>query len=125
MRLIIYANKLVNSYDKNNRRLTDLEYKIKSLENNINNNNSLPNSIRSIMNNPRLLGCHNVIGKLIEVSEEYSICISIALGGSANYLVVDTTNDAKEMANYLKNNKLGRVTFYPIDVIKSKILRAL
>lgn len=113
-------NKLVNSYDKNNRRLTDLEYKIKSLENNINNNNSLPNSIRSIMNNPRLLGCHNVIGKLIEVSEEYSICISIALGGSANYLVVDTTNDAKEMANYLKNNKLGRVTFYPIDVIKSR-----
>ena len=113
-------NKLVNSYDKNNRRVTDLEYKIKSLENNINNNNSLPNSIRSIMNNPRLLGCHNVIGKLIEVSEEYSICISIALGGSANYLVVDTTNDAKEMANYLKNNKLGRATFYPIDVIKSR-----
>ena len=72
------------------------------------------------MNNPRLSGIHNVIGKLIEVDDKYSICISIALGGSANYLVVDSSSDAKDMVNYLKENKLGRATFYPLDVIKPR-----
>lgn len=113
---------LVNNYDKNNRQLTNLKYKIEYLENSINNNNSLPSAIRNIMNNPRLSGIHNVIGKLIEVNEEYSLSISVSLGGSTNYLVVDTTEDAKEMANYLKNNKLGRTTFYPLDVIKPRTI---
>lgn len=113
-------NKLNNSLNKNNRELTNIKYKIEYLENSINNNNSLPNSIKNIMNNPRLSGIHNVIGKLIEVDDKYSICISIALGGSANYLVVDSSSDAKDMVNYLKENKLGRATFYPLDVIKPR-----
>ena len=113
-------NKLNNSLNKNNRELTNIKYKIEYLENSINNNNALPNSIKNIMNNPRLSGIHNVIGKLIEVDDKYSICISIALGGSANYLVVDSSSDAKDMVNYLKENKLGRATFYPLDVIKPR-----
>ena len=113
-------NKLNNSLNKNNRELTNIKYKIEYLENSINNNNALPNSIKNIMNNPRLSGIHNVIGKLIEVDDKYSICISIVLGGSANYLVVDSSSDAKDMVNYLKENKLGRATFYPLDVIKPR-----
>lgn len=113
-------NKLNNNLNKNNRELTNIKYKIEYLENSINNNNALPNSIKNIMNNPRLSGIHNVIGKLIEVDDKYSICISIALGGSANYLVVDSSSDAKDMVNYLKENKLGRATFYPLDVIKPR-----
>lgn len=113
-------NKLNNNLNKNNRELTNIKYKIEYLENSINNNNALPNSIKNIMNNPRLSGIHNVIGKLIEVDDKYSICISIVLGGSANYLVVDSSSDAKDMVNYLKENKLGRATFYPLDVIKPR-----
>lgn len=113
---------LNTTLDKNNRRLTDLKYKINYLENSINSNNTLPKAIKSIMDNPRLTGTHDIIGKIIEVENEYSTCISIALGGSANYLVVNTSNDAKEMVNYLKENKLGRATFYPLDVIKPRYI---
>ena len=113
-------NNITNELNENTRKLTDIKYKIEYLENSLKNNNSLPNSIKHILNNPRLTGIHNIIGKLIEVKDEYATAINISLGGSINYLVVDTTKDAKNMVNYLKDNKLGRATFYPLDVIKPR-----
>lgn len=44
------------------------------------------------------------------------------MGGSINYLIVDSSSDAKEMVNYLKENKLGRATFFPLDVIKPRFV---
>ena len=113
-------NKANNKIIQNNRDLTDLKYKIEYQEMNINNNNSLPSSVKNILNNPRFNNNHNVIAKLIEVDSKYLTCINIALGAASNYLVVDTARDAKEMINYLKDKKLGRATFYPIDVIKAR-----
>lgn len=112
--------KLNNRIIQNNRVLTDLKYKIEYQENNIRDNNSLPIAIKNILNNPRLNNKHNVIAKLINVEDKYLTCIGIALGSASNYLVVDTSNDAKEMIKYLKDNKLGRATFYPIDAIKAR-----
>ena len=109
-----------NEINKNNRKIVDLKYQIEGLERNINNNNLLPSAIKNILNNNRLEGYHNVIAKLISVDSEYSTCIDIALGAANNYLVVDTTNNAKELVKYLKDNRLGRATFYPLDAIKPK-----
>lgn len=113
-------HKYSNNVDKCNHDLVNLKYRIDYLEDSVRNNKSLPNAVRSILNNLRLSGAHNIIGKLIEIPDEYSTCINISLGGSVNYLVVDTTKDAKEMVQYLKDNNLGRATFYPIDVIKER-----
>ena len=118
--LLSKKNKISNDIDSNNHKLTNLKYRIDYLKDNINNDKSIPNSIRKIMDNPRLKGYHNIIGKLISIPDEYNTCISIALGGSTNYLVIDSSKDARVMVNYLKDNKLGRATFYPLDVIKSK-----
>lgn len=113
-------NDINNKLISNNRELVNLKYKIEYLENNINNNSSVPNSIKNILSNPKFSGIHNVIGKLIEVEDEYSIAISTALGGASSYLVVDNTNIAKELVNYLKENKLGRATFFPLNVITGR-----
>ena len=113
-------NSLTNSINENNRKITNLKYRIEYLTNSIKNNNSLPNSIKNIMNNPRLTGKHNIIGNLIKIDDQYNTAINIALGNSSNYLVVDNTENAKEMINYLKENKLGRATFYPLNVIKPR-----
>lgn len=113
-------NKFNNKLESNNREITNIKYKIQFLENTLNNNNNLPNGIKNILNNKRFTGVHNVIGKLIEMDNEYSTAIGVSLGGAANYLVVDNTNIAKELVNYLKENKLGRATFFPIDTIKPR-----
>ena len=90
------------------------------LENSLLNNSSLPQSIKSILNNPKFNGVHNVISSLIDTDSKYTVAISTALGGSASYLVVDTPNIAKELIYYLKNNNLGRATFMPLSVIKPR-----
>ena len=112
----------MNQFEINQREITNIQYKIRVLENNLENDTNIPSSIRSILNNHRFSGVHNVIGKLISMDSTYEIAISVALGGACNYLVVDDTSVAKEMVGYLKENKLGRATFFPIDIIKPRYI---
>ncbi|MDD3453674.1 MAG: AAA family ATPase [Bacilli bacterium] len=104
------------------RKKTELENKIKYLTESIENNSILPSSVKAILNNPKLSGIHNVIGNLIEVEEKYSQSITVALGASSSYVVVDDENKAKEAINYLKNNNIGRATFFPLNIIKSRYI---
>ena len=97
-----------------------LENKIEILENNILSAEAAPVSVRNILNNPRIHGVHNTIGKLLDIPEKYMIATDIALGASSNYLVVDDDNVALSAIDFLKERKLGRATFYPLNVIKSK-----
>ena len=114
-----YTN-IFNTINKNNRDIASLNYKIDYLENSLSSNNSLPVAVKSILNNPRFTGIHNTIGNLIDVQEEYSLAISTSLGASTNYLVVDTPDIAKSLVTYLKDNNIGRATFFPLSVIKER-----
>ena len=67
-------------------------------------------------------GIHNTISNLVEVSDEYLTALTVALGGAKDYIVVDTPVNAKSAINYLKDNNLGRVTFFPLSVIKPRFI---
>ena len=111
-----------NNLSKNEQEIINTKYKIEYLENSINNSNSLPTSVKNILNNKRIDGIHNVVGKLIEFDNQYNLAINTSLMASTNYLVVDNTNIAKTLVKYLKENNLGRTTFYPLDVIKPRYI---
>ncbi len=97
-----------------------LNTKIDTLKESIEHNSSLPYSVKSIIENPKLSGIHNIIASLIETEKKYSLAVSVALGGNANNVVVDNENSAKEAIKYLKDNNIGRVTFFPLNIIKEK-----
>lgn len=111
-----------NSLMENNKALFLLKNKIEILENNILSSESAPSSVRSILNNPRLQGIHNTIGKLIDIPDKYLVATDVALGASANYIVTTDESSAMEAINFLKERKLGRATFYPLSVIKSRFV---
>ncbi|MBE6151808.1 MAG: hypothetical protein E7165_00625 [Firmicutes bacterium] len=94
--------------------------KIESLQNSIENNDLLPYAVKAVLNNPKLGGIHNTIGNVIDALEKYSLAISIALGANSSNIIVDNELSAKEAITYLKNNNLGRATFFPLNVIKPK-----
>lgn len=98
----------------------DLEHKISYLKLSIENNGTLPYSVKSVIDNPKLKGIHDVIGNLIEVDEKYATAITTSLGFSTTNIVVENETVAKEAINYLKNNNLGRATFFPLNIINSK-----
>lgn len=109
---------LTNNYRKQNILKNEIEH----LKDSIDNNSLLPSGVRSVLNNVKLQGVHNVIGALLEVEEKYSLAISTTLGYGANNVIVDNEVVAKEAINYLKNNNLGRVTFFPLSIIKPKAI---
>jgi chromosome segregation protein len=68
----------------------------------------------------------NVLGTisdLIKVPNEYSTAIEVAGGYKLQNLVVKDTKTAVECINYLKNEKIGRATFLPLNKIKPKKLK--
>ena len=102
------------------RELSILKSKKETLEREIENNSLLPSSVRSVLNNPKLLGIEGVVGKLFETEEKYVLPIDTALGFSSSYIVTNTENNAVDAVKYLKENNLGRATFYPLNVIKAR-----
>ena len=100
----------------------EVENKIEILENNILNNERLPLSVKNILNNIRLTGVHNTIGNIVDIPSDYVICSEIVLGASSNFIVVDNELVAKECINYLKEKNIGRATFLPLNIIKSRKL---
>ena len=111
---ILLTNKLKeNNYNQN---------KIETLKQNIENNGTLPYSVRNILSNPKLKGIHNVIGNLIDTNDKYKKAISVSLGSASSTIVADNENSIKEAINYLKNNNIGRATFFPLNIIKSRTI---
>ena len=113
-------NDVIKNMNNINRDIMNMNNKIEILNDNINNDTKLPYSVKSVINNIRLKGIHGVLGKLIDVPEKYVMAIEVAMGANNNVIVVDDEKSAKQAINYLKENKLGRATFFPISVIKSK-----
>ena len=120
--LSIKKNNLNNQIIKNNREIDSYKYREEYLDSSITNNSSIPKQIKNILDNPKFTGVHNVIASLIDTDSKYNTAINISLGGASSYLVVDTSSIAKELIYYLKNNNLGRATFYPIDKITGKYI---
>ncbi len=100
----------------------NLENKIDDLRESIDHNSTLPHSVKSVLSNPKLTGIHNIIGSLIECEEKDMVAISTILGAATSYVVVDSENIAKEAIDYLKHNNLGRVTFFPLNIIQPKYI---
>ncbi len=103
----------IRQKDSNNLKIDNLKQLIED-------NNNLPYAVKQVLNNPKLTGIHGVIGKVIEVPETYSVAISTSLGMASSNIIVENEMAAKNAINYLKNNNLGRATFFPLNLIKSK-----
>ena len=102
------------------REITAQKHRREVLMNSLENNSSLPYSVKNVLNNPKLTGIHGVLGKLLEFEEKYSEALEVSLMSSVSHIVCDNEEDAKEAVIYLKNNNLGRATFLPISVIKPR-----
>ena len=76
----------------------------------------------AFVSNPKLKGIEGVIGKLFETEERYTKSIEVALSNQSSYIVTTNEDSAKDAVNYLKNNNLGRATFFPISVIKARTI---
>ncbi|MBR4882045.1 MAG: hypothetical protein IKU19_08925, partial [Clostridia bacterium] len=82
-------------------------------------------SVRSVMSAAERGNLRGIIGplsKIIEVESEYAVAIETSLGAQIQNIVCENERDAKEAIRYLKENRKGRATFYPLTSIKPQYL---
>jgi len=67
-----------------------------------------------------LTGVRGAIAELVGVPADVEVAIETALGGALQNVVVETERDGREAIAFLKKRQLGRATFLPMDVIRSR-----
>ena len=112
--------KIEENISQNTKQETEINYKIKYLTDYIEQGGNTSPNVKKVLSNPKLKGIHNTISNLIKTEDKYLVALTIALGGAKDYIIVDTPENAKSAINFLKENNLGRVTFYPLSVIKPR-----
>jgi chromosome segregation protein len=63
-------------------------------------------------------GVHGTIAQLGKAPREYAAALDVAVGGKLNYVVVEDDTVASSAIGYLKENKLGRATFLPLNKLR-------
>jgi chromosome segregation protein len=67
-----------------------------------------------------LRGIRGAVAELMKVPAQVETAIETALGGALQHIVVDSEGNAREAIAFLKKRQLGRATFLPLDVIRSR-----
>lgn len=70
-------------------------------------------------------GVHGFVKDLIIVPDQYRVAAEVAAGSHMNDIVVDDLNTAILCVKYLKEKKIGRSRFLPLDKIRSPPKQAL
>lgn len=107
-------------YTKMLRENAILEQKIKSLQVEIDAGGNIPNSVRSILSETSLEGIYNTLGNILNIEEKYTKALEVAIQSSRNFIITKDEVSSVAAVHYLKTKKLGRATFFPITVIKSR-----
>ena len=96
-------------------QLTARKKTIEEMENNYEGYNG---AVRFVMKS-NIGGIDGVVAELMKVPAGLEIAVETALGGGMQNIVCEKDANAKEAINLLKTNKAGRLTFLPIESIKS------
>ena len=113
-------NILNNDYSTHDRDVISIRHKIDSLKREIDAGGDIPNSVRSVLNATQLSGIHNTIGNILSTEEKYVKALNIAISANKNFVITSDEQSAKQAINFLKDNHLGRATFFPLTVIESR-----
>ena len=115
-------NYLMCNYSKLDQDLISLNHKISSLRIEIEQSTDLPNSVRTILKETSLTGIHNTIGNIINIDDVYLKALNVAISANKNFVITSDEESAKKAINYLKDNHLGRATFFPLNIIKERYI---
>ena len=75
--------------------------------------------VKEVLKNKNLQGIQGALGQVIEVPSKFEKSIEASLGAYMQNIITNDESSAKFAINYLKKNNLGRVTFLPMNIIKS------
>ncbi|KAL3471937.1 RecF/RecN/SMC [Aspergillus californicus] len=79
-------------------------------------------AVRRIKRQQNLEGVYGTLAELFEVNDRYRTAVEVTAGQSLFHYVVDTDETATKVLESLQQEKAGRVTFMPLNRLRSKPL---
>lgn len=83
-------------------------------------------SVKTLMNNkdkePVLKTILGTVADVIRTEKQYETAVETALGSAVQNVIVNTDSEAEAIIEYLKEKKIGRVTFLPINLLSERSL---
>jgi chromosome segregation ATPase len=104
------------SNDREVQRIGEMIERMRSFDGNVN------PAVKAVLNEQGVCG---TLSNLITVPGKYSVAVEVAGGAHMQDLVVDNTSIAVRCVKYLKDNKIGRARFLPLDKIRGPIKQDL
>lgn len=111
---------LTSDYSSHDRDLISIRHKVDSLKTEIEQGGDMPNSVRSVLNATQLNGIYSTIGNILQTNDEYTKALNVAISSNKNFVITKDEESAKKAIAFLKDNHLGRTTFFPLTVIESR-----
>ncbi|WP_311516739.1 chromosome segregation protein SMC [uncultured Anaerococcus sp.] len=114
---------LINENNENNLKLKTSISEFKLQKENLDKNRGYFYSIQDFLNKTKEVGKNQLyldsLANLIRVREGYEDVIDNLIGSGLQNIVTRSKKDTRELINFVNANKLGRITFLPIDSITS------
>lgn len=114
---------LIKDNNDNNIKLKTSISEFKLQKENIDKNRGYIYSIQDFLNKTKENGLDKLyldsLANLISVKEGYEDVIDNLMGASLQNIVTKNKADTRDLINFVNKMKLGRITFLPIDSIKS------
>lgn len=74
--------------------------------------------ILKLRDDKKIEGVHGTISELGKTDIKYALALEVSAGNRANYIIVDNDEIAIKCINFLKNNRIGRASFLPLNKIR-------
>ena len=113
---------LMSEFSKVDQELISLSHKEMALKNELDSSSNIPRSVSSVLNNDKLVGIYDIIGNILSADKRYVKALEVAISSSRNFIITKDEEASKAAINYLKEKRLGRATFFPLSVIKSRTI---
>ena len=114
---------LISENNENNLKLKTSISEFKLQKENLDKNRGYFYSIQDFLNKTKEVGKNQLyldsLANLIRVREGYEDVIDNLIGSGLQNIVTRSKKDTRELINFVNANKLGRITFLPIDSITS------
>lgn len=78
--------------------------------------------LKSRKSSSGLQGVHGAVAELVKVPAKVETAIETALGGALQHIVMENEAASRAAISFLKQRKLGRATFLPLDVLKGRYI---
>ena len=103
--------------------LKNKQARAQSLENILRNHSNFYAGVKSVLQEKdRLGGIIGAVSEHLTFDVHYQTALEIALGASSQHIIVEDEESATKAIDFLKRNRAGRATFFPLTTIKARTI---